>query len=136
MVLPYINMHPPRVYTCSHHEPASHLPPHTIPPGHPGAPAPSLLYRVSNVDWRFVSYMILYMFQCHSPKSSPPPSPTESKDCFIQESVFKNTKCRALRALEEITLHYSQSRLHLSFNLVTSKSEVRTLPGQLYWNKI
>ena len=27
---------------------------------------------VMNLDWRFVSYMILYMFQCHSPKSSPP----------------------------------------------------------------
>ena len=34
------------------------------------APAPSILYPVSNIDWRFVSYMIVYMFQCHSPKSS------------------------------------------------------------------
>ena len=30
------------------------------------APAPSILYPSSNLDWRFVSYMILYMFQCHS----------------------------------------------------------------------
>ena len=30
----------------------------------------------------FVSYMILYMFQCQSPKSSHPPSPTESKRLF------------------------------------------------------
>ena len=36
-----------------HPEPPSLLPPHTIPLGHP-----------------FISYMILYMFQCHSPKSS------------------------------------------------------------------
>ena len=36
----------------------------------------------SNLDWRFVSYMILYMFKCHSPKSSPSPSPTESKRLF------------------------------------------------------
>ena len=41
-------------------------------PGHPSAPVPSLLYPASNLDWRFVSYMILYMFQCHSPKSFPP----------------------------------------------------------------
>ena len=38
------------------------LPPHTTPLGHPSAPAPSFLYPASNLDWRFVSYMILYMF--------------------------------------------------------------------------
>ena len=48
-------------------EPSSHLPLRTIPLGHPSAPAPSILYPVSNLDWWFVSYMILYMFQCHSP---------------------------------------------------------------------
>ena len=63
-------------------EPPSHLPPRTIPLGHPSAPAPSILYPASILDWWFISYMILYMFQCHSPKSSPPPSPTESKRLF------------------------------------------------------
>ena len=65
--------------TCLHHgcthvphpEPPSHFPPHTIPLGHPSAPAPSFLYLASNLDWWFISYMILYMFQCHSPRSSP-----------------------------------------------------------------
>ena len=57
---------------------SSLLPPCTIPLGRPGAPAPSIQYHALNLDWRFVSYMILHMFQCHSPKSSPPP-PTESK---------------------------------------------------------
>ena len=51
-----------------HPEPPSHLPPHTIPLGHPSAPAPSILYHALKLDWRFVSYMILYMFQCHSPR--------------------------------------------------------------------
>ena len=60
----------------------SHLPPRTIHLGHPSAPAPSFLYPASNLDWRFISYMILYMFKCHSPKSSPAPSPTESKRLF------------------------------------------------------
>ena len=76
--------------TCIHHgytrvphpEAPSHLPSHTIPLGHPSAPAPSFLYPASNPDWRFVSYMILCMFSCHFPKSSPPPSPTESKKLF------------------------------------------------------
>jgi len=56
--------------TCIHHgctrvphpEPPSHLLLHTIPLGHPSAPAPSFLYPASNLDWWFVSYMILHMF--------------------------------------------------------------------------
>ena len=65
-----------------HPEHPSHLSPHTIPLGHPSAPAPSFLYHASNLDCQFVSYMILYMFKCHSPKSYPPSSPTESKRLF------------------------------------------------------
>ena len=34
-------------------EPLSLLPPHTIPPGHPSAPAPSFLYPALNLDWHF-----------------------------------------------------------------------------------
>ena len=45
-----------------HPEPPSHLPPHTISLGHPSAPAPSFLYPASNLDCRFISYMILYLF--------------------------------------------------------------------------
>ena len=42
-----------------HPEPPSHLPPCTISPGHPSAPAPSILYPASNLDWRFVGKSIL-----------------------------------------------------------------------------
>ena len=70
-----------------HPEPPTLLPPHTIPLGHPSAPAPSILYPASNLDWRFVSYMILYMFQCHSPKSSHP-LPQSPKDCSIHLCLF------------------------------------------------
>ena len=60
-------------YTCvPHAEPSSFFPPHTIPLGRPSAPAPSIQHRASNLDWWHVSYMILYMFQCHSPKSPHP----------------------------------------------------------------
>ena len=55
-----------------HPEPSSLLPPHTIPLGCPSAPAPCIQYRASNLDWRLISYMTLYVFQCHSPKSSHP----------------------------------------------------------------
>ena len=72
-----------------HPELSSLLPPCTIPLGHPSAPAPSIQYHASNLDWRLVSYMILYMFQCHSPKSSHPlPPPQSPKDCSIHQCLF------------------------------------------------
>ena len=72
-----------------HTERSSFLPPHIIPLGHPSAPAPSIEYRASNLDWQLVSYMILYMFQCHSPKSSHPlPLPQSPKDCSIYQCLF------------------------------------------------
>ena len=49
-------------------EPPSHFPPYTISLGHPSAPAPSILYPALILEWWFVSYMILYMFQCQSRK--------------------------------------------------------------------
>ena len=78
-------------------EPLSHLPLHTISLGHPSAPGPSILYPALNLDWGFVSYMILYMFQCHSPKSSHPLSlPQSPKDCSIHLCLFN---CLAYRVI-------------------------------------
>ena len=76
--------------TCVlHPEPPSHLPPHPTPLGHPSAPAPSTLYHASNLDWWFVSHMIFYMFQWHSPLSScPRPLPQSPKDCYIHLCLF------------------------------------------------
>ena len=88
LVLPYIEMNPPQAYTCS---PSwTPLPtPHTILLGRPSAPAPSIQYRASHLDWWLVSYMILYIFQCHSPKSSHPlPLPQSPKDCSIHQCLF------------------------------------------------
>ena len=104
MVLPYIDMNHHR-YTCvPHPEPPSLLPPHPIPLGHPCAPAPSILYHALNLDWRFVSHMIIYMFQCHSPKSSHPrPLPQSPEDCsipccfYITASLFKEHSVVSVR---------------------------------------
>ena len=50
-------------YTCVHHlEPPSHLLPHPIPLGCPSAPALSALFHASNLDWWFISHMVIYMF--------------------------------------------------------------------------
>ena len=112
LVLPYINMNPPRVYTCSQSWTTSHLPPHTIPLGHPSAPAPSILYTASNLDWRFVSYMILYMFQCHSPKSSHPlPLPQSPKDCSIH-NTFESVLMRWMKLELIIQSEVSQKEKH------------------------
>ena len=70
-------------------KPSSLLSPHTIPLGHPSAPAPSTLYHALNLDWRFISHIIIDMFQCHSPKSSHPhPLPQSPKDCSIHLCPF------------------------------------------------
>ena len=90
--------------TCvPHPKPPSHLPPHPSPLGHPSAPAPSTLSHASNLDWRFISHMIIYMFQCHSPKSSHPcPLPQSPKDCSIHLCPFC---CLAYRVIVTIFLN-------------------------------
>ena len=72
-----------------HPEPLSHLPPHTIPLCHPSAPAPSVQYTAFNLNWWFNSYMIVYMFQCHSSKSSHPlPLPLGPKVRYTHLCLF------------------------------------------------
>ena len=89
LVLPYIDMNPPRVYMHSQIWTPSHLPPHNISLGHPHAPAPSMLYPALDIDWWLDSYMIVYMFQCHSPKSSYPlPLPLSPKVCYTHLCLF------------------------------------------------
>ena len=77
-------------FTCvSHPDPLSHLPPYPIPLGHPSAPASSTLSHASNLDWWSILHMIIYMFQCHSPKSSHPRLLSWSpKDCSIHLCLF------------------------------------------------
>ena len=89
LVLPHINMNWPWVYMCSSSWTPSYLPSHLIPLGHPIAPAPSSLYHALKLDRRFISHMIIYMFHCHSPKSSHPrPLPQSPKDCSIHLCLF------------------------------------------------
>ena len=90
--------------TCvPHPEPPSHLPPHPIPLGHPSAPDLSTLYHALNLDWWFISHVIIYMFQCHSPISSRlRPLPQSPKDCSIHLCLFC---CLAYRVIITIFLN-------------------------------
>ena len=93
-------------FTCvPHPEPSSLLPPHTIPLGRPSAPAPSIQYHALNLDWLLISYMILYIFQCHSPKSSHPlPLPQSPKTVLYISVSF---------AVSYTGLFYHLSKFHI-----------------------
>ena len=81
----------------------SHLPPRPIPLGHPSAPAPSTLSHASNLDWRSVSHMIIYMFQCYALKSSHPRLlPQSPKVCSLHLCLFR---CLAYRVIVTIFLN-------------------------------
>ena len=114
-----------------HPEPPSHLLPHTIPLGHPSAPAPSILDHASNLDWRFVSHIIIYMFQCHSPKSSHPRSlPQSPKDCAIHLCLLC---CLAYRVI--ITIFLNSINMHLYTVLVFFFLAFFTLYNRLQFHR-
>ena len=72
-----------------HPEPPFHLPPHPIPLGLPSAPALSTLSHALNLNWRSVSHMIIYMFQCYSLRSSHPGLlPQSPKDSSVHLCLF------------------------------------------------
>ena len=99
--MPYIDMNQPWVYMSS--QSWTPLPPHIISLDHPWAPAPDILYSVSNIDWLFISYMIVYMFQCHFPKSSHTlPLPQSPKVCSIHLCLFC---CLTYRVIVTILLN-------------------------------
>ena len=103
LVLPYIDMNTPQVYMSFQPWTLLHHPPHIISLGHPSAPAPSILYPISNLDWQFISYMIVYMFQCYSPKSSHAhPLRQNPKVCSIYLCLFC---CFAYRVIITIFLN-------------------------------
>ena len=67
----------------------SHFLSRIMPLRHHSEPATSPLYPTLKLNWRFISFMILYMFQCHSPKSSHPrPLLQSPKDCSIHLCLF------------------------------------------------
>ena len=81
MVLPHINMNPPRAYTCSPSWTPLPYPSRTIPPGHPSAPVPRILYWT----WTGDSLLIWYYTCFHA---IPPNHPTLSISHRVQKTVL------------------------------------------------
>ena len=94
-------------FTCvPHPHPPSHLTPHPISQGHPSAPALSTLSHASNLDWRSVSHMIIYMFQWYSLKSSHPRLlPQNPTVCSLHLSLFCCLAYRFIIAIFLISIH-------------------------------
>ena len=114
--LPYIDRNQSWVYMCSPSWTPSHLLPHPIPQGHPSAPALSTLSHASNLDWRSVSHMIIYMFQYYSLKSSHPRLlPQSPKYC----SMFYTSVSLLLSRIQGY--HYHISKFHVCVCIVTIK---------------
>ena len=81
------------------------------------APAPSIQYHASNLDWRFVSYMILCMFQCHSPKSSHPlPLPMSPKVRSTHLCLFCCLTYRVIITIFLNSIHICVSTLYWYFS--------------------
>ena len=77
-------------YTCvPHPESPSLFPSYLIPQGHPSAPNLSTLFHALKFVWRSISHMVIYMFQCHSLKSSNPRlHPQSPKVSSLHLSLF------------------------------------------------
>ena len=81
----------------SHPKHPSHFLPHPIPLDHPSSPDARTLYHASNLDCQCISRTMIYMFQCHSPKSSHPcPLSQSPKDCSIYLCLFCFLACRVI----------------------------------------
>ena len=76
-------------HVSPHPECPSQLPPHPIPLGCLRAPALSALLQALNWHWSSILYMVIYMFQCYSLKSSHPCLlPWSPKACSLHLHLF------------------------------------------------
>ena len=82
MVLPHININRHRRTRVPLPEPPSHL-----PPGHPSAPAPRILYQTWTGNCFL--YDIIHVFMTFPQIIPPSPSPTESKRLFCNLCLFQ-----------------------------------------------
>ena len=81
-------------------EPPSHLPPHPIPLGYPGAPALGALLHAVNLHWSSVLPMAMYVSQCFSLRSSHPLLlPLSPKVCSLHLCLLCSPACRIVSTI-------------------------------------
>ena len=88
------------------------------PQGHPSAPVLSTPSHALNLDWRSVSHMVIYMFQCYSLRSSHsrllPQSPTV---CSLHLCLFRCPECRVMVTIFLNSIHMRQYTVLVFFFL-------------------
>ena len=85
----YIDMNQPWAYMCPPSWTLFMPPSPSHPSGSSQCTSLSTLPHASNLNWRSVSHMIIYTFQCYSLRSSHPHLlPQSPKDCSIWGSWF------------------------------------------------
>ena len=93
-----------------HPEPPSHLLPRTIPLGHPSAPAPSILYHASNLDWQFISYIFIIA-------------------CWFEKCSLKKLTCNPYTKLSSVVVRIFPLQCKWSVVFTPDHSQL----GALYW---
>ena len=87
-------------------ESPSHLPLHIISLDHPRAPAPSILYPVSNIDWQLhFLHDSIHVSMPFSQIIPPSPSPSESKSLFYTSVSLLLSRIQGH--------HYHLSKFHI-----------------------
>ena len=115
------------------------------PLGHPSAPSPEHLSHALNLDWKYVSHMIIYMFQWYSLRSSHPCFlPQRPKDCSIHLCLFCCLACRVIVTIFLIFKLFFKIYLTYSWGF-SGGSEVKAsawntgdlglIPGSLPWRR-
>ena len=98
--LPYININWP-CYTCiPPHPETSDLAPNPVSLGCPRAPALGALLYALNSHWSSIIYMIMYMFQCYSFKSTHPHIlPLSPKVCSLHLCLLCCLTCKIVSTI-------------------------------------
>jgi len=102
LVLPYITMNPPRVYTCSPSWSPLPRPSLYHPSGSSQCTAPSILYPASNLDWRLVLIWYYTCFNAIIPNHHTFSLSQSPKDCSKHLCLFC---CLAYRVIVSIFLN-------------------------------
>ena len=112
--------------------PTSHLPPHPIPLGHPSAPALSALSHALNLDWGFISHVVIYMFQCSLKSFHLRLLPQSPKVCSLHLCLFCCLAPSGLQSMGSLRVG-RLSDFTFTFHFHALEKEMATHSSVLAW---